>query len=340
MTGSSGGGPAPIKPLYTDPVNGKTFTDESGGVDALNAEIDKRISDAKIDTANTAQDKIRTDASAETDFLGNKALAKTNATKNINDYFSNQGVDPTAYADQIGQSINTSALNIADRDPAPSSKFSPTAGSDLFNSIQTGKQSQALAAYNKEFDPSYALSHLPSSMTAGSIADAVNSQFDPLNVQLTNAQKRGTLTDGGYKAALDEFNNSKSKATATVTGLANNVIKGDQGDLSTYLDTGRTSAGHVPLGSTFTNDPYRAGAADLISKDTANLSGDVKNAVGATKFSDLTTLLNAGGAAQGASDPTAGNPNGLPGGGSLSPEALASQVLAKQPRGLGTQGQF
>lgn len=338
---SGGGkGPAPVAPTYTDPVNGQTFTDATGGADALNAEIQQRVNKATMDTDNAAGVKKMADQDAETAFQTRFGDAKKNATSNINDYFSNQGVDPTGYAAQIAQSVNSSGLNVADLDTAPGSKFAPSMGSDLFNQIQGGKQSQALSSYNKEFDPSYSLTHLPSSMNAGAIATAVNSQFDPLMQQLTNAQKRGTLTGTGYQGALNQFNTDKTKATATVTGLADNVVKGDQGDLNTYLDTGRTLAGHVPLGTDFSNDPYRAGAADIISKDTGKLSGDVQNAVGATKFSDLTTLLNAGGAAQGSADPTAGNPNGLPGGGSLSPEALASQVLAKQPRGLGTQGQF
>ena len=339
-----GGGGTTVAPTYTDPTTGNAY----GTSDELNAEIasrqaqDKATSDAATAaaTAKAAQD--------ESDFQTRAATAKNQATTNADDYFTSQGVDPAKYAKQISDSINAAGNNVTDLDPNPQGKYAPTLASDLYNTLTSGQQSQNLAAYNKVFDPSYSLTALPGTLIDPSVSSVVNSQFDPLSGQLLNAQKRGTLNDQGYAAALQALNTSKTGAMSTVSKLAQGVLDSDRSGVNDYIGTGRTAAGSAPLNTDFSVDPYKAGATDLVGRDTSSFGGDVQNAVGATKFSDLTTLLNAGGSAQGANDPTAANPNGavgpngtaVGGSGDLSPSYIAQQALAKDPRGLGTQGAF
>jgi hypothetical protein len=341
--GKGGSSGPPVTPTYTDPISGRSY--------GSSAELNDSI------TARQAQEKTASDAAAaaatakaaqdEADFQTRATGAKTQASTNINDYFSSQGVDPNKYASQIANAVNTASNNVIDLDPNPQGKYASTLGSDLYNTLTSGQQSQNLANYNAVFDPSYSLTALPGTLIDPSVTSVINSQFDPLDAQLTNAQKRGTLNDQGYAAALQALKTSKTGATSTVNKLAQGVLDSDRSGVNDYIGTGRTAAGSAPLNTAFSVDPYKAGAADLVSRDTASFGGDVQNAVGATKFSDLTTLLNAGGSAQGAYDPTATNPNGAPGpngaavgGGDLSPAYLAQQALAKDPRGLGTTGAF
>jgi hypothetical protein len=360
--GGKGGGGASVQPQFVDPVNGKSFSggpmggsvNYNGNVygsasEALNAEIADRQAQEKTasDTATaTATDKAAKD---EADFQSRAATAKSQATDSIQNYFTTNGVDPSQYAKQIGDTINTASGNIADLDPTPQGKYAPTLGSDLFNQLTAGKQSTNLAAYNKVFDPSYSLTAMPGTMVDPSVSSVVNSQFDPLTGQLSNAQKRGTLNDQGYAAALQALNTAKTGATASVNKLATGVLNSDRSGINDYINTGRSAAGSAPLNTAFSTDPYVAGAQDLVGRDTASFGGDVQNAVGATKFSDLTTLLNAGGSVQGAFDPTAANPNGAVGpngvavggaDGDLSASAIAQQALANDKRGLGTTGAF
>lgn len=344
--GKGGGGvSSPVMPSYTDPTNGQSFASP----DELNKEITARQAQEKSDSDAATAAANATAAQKESDFQTRAGTAKTQATNNINDYFTAQGVDPSRYSSQIANTINSASGNVADLDPTPQSKYAPTLGSDLYNTLTAGQQSQNLAGYNKVFDPSYSITHLTGDMVDPAVSGVVNSQFDPLSGQLTNAQKRGTLTDQGYSAALNALNTAKTGATSTVNKLATGVLNSDRSGVNDYIGTGRNAAGSAPLNSTFSTDPYVAGATDLVNRDKASFGGDVQNAVGNTKFSDITSLLNAGGQAQGAFDPTAANPNGAVGpngapigggGGDLSASAIAQQALANEKRGLGTQGAF
>jgi hypothetical protein len=353
--GKGGDSGPPVQPTYTDPVNGMSFSNGTkevtnpdgttstvsmSGADQLNEEIKARQAGEKT-TSDAATAKATADAAkAESDFQTRAGTAKTQAQNNINEYFKTQGVDPTAYSKQIGDTINTASNNVTDLSPNPQGAYAATLGSDLYNTLTSGKQSQNLAAYNTKFDPSYALTALPGTLVDPSVSSVVNSQFDPLGTQLTNAQKRGTLTDTGYNAALGALTTAKTGATATVNKLAQGVLDSDRSGVNDYIGTGRTAAGSAPLNTAFSVDPYIAGASDLVGRDTASFGGDVQNAVGSTKFSDLTSLLNAGGAVQGATGGTINPGANVPGSGDLSPSYLAQQALANDKRGLGTQGAF
>lgn len=358
--GKGGGNTAPVQKTYTDPVNGMSFTDDDlnwngintqgtpyrTGAQKLNEEITSRKAGELNDTntAKAAADKKTADDEAA--FQTRAGTAKQSATDSINDYFSKRGLDPTKYTDDINRTVSNASQHVADLDPDPAGKYAATMGSDLYNSIQSGKQTQNLSAYNAKFAPDYSQKLIGDDLVGSSVSSIVNSQLDPLNSQLENAHKRGTLNDVGYQAALKALGDSRTSATSTVTGLANNVLSKDRGDLDAYIGGGRSFAGTVPLGSDFDPATYEAGAQTRAKQFKDSFGGDLTNAVGTSKFSDLTSLLNAGGAVQGATDPTATNPmgalgpDGKPIGGDLSPAYIASQALANEKRGLGSTGAY
>lgn len=350
-----GGGGQTVQPSYTDPVNGMSFTDDNDvawggqgqtGAQKLNAEIAARKASEQQASDTAVASAAAKAQAAEADFQSRAAGAKNTAKGNIQAYFQNMGVDPGQYDAQINQSLAGIAEQVPDLDPAPAGKYAATLGSDLYNQVQSGRQSQALAGYNSTFSPDYSQKLLGDDLISNSVSNIVNQQLDPLSSQLDNARKRGTLNDQGYAAAVKALGDARTSATSTVTGLANNVLAKDRGDLDTYIGTGRTAAGSVPLGSQFDANTYVTGAQSQADRARNAFGGDLQNAVGSTKFSDLTSLLNAGGSVQGANDPTAANPNGAvdaqgkPIGGDLSPSFLAAQALANEKRGLGSTGEF
>lgn len=351
--GKGGSKSAPVQPQYVDPVNGMSFTDSNpfvkDGADKLNAEIAQRTANEKTNSdalAQAAKDKAAQD---ETDFQSRAGAAKQSALGDIRSYFQTQGIDPTQFDPQITQAVDSASQAVPDLDPAPRGKYAPTLASDLFNNLQSGRQATTLRNFNNEFSPSYSQTAIPDSLISSHVADIVNAQLDPLSSQLQNAQKRGTLNDQGYAAALKSLGDARTKATSTVTSLANGVLAKDRGDLDSYLGTGRSAAGTVPLGTNFDDSSYLTGAQTRSKQATDAFGGDLSNAVGSAKFADLTQLLNAGGNVQGASDPTAANPVGgigpngapIPGGaGDLSPSAIAQAAMANEKRGLGTTGAY
>jgi len=178
---------------------------------------------------------------------------------------------------------------------------------------------------------------IPDTIGDASVAKILGEQFDPLNQQLINAQKRGTLTDAGYGASLSALNQKRSAAQSTLQSLGSNIIASDRQGISDLIGRARDTANNLTLGSMFDPTTFSAEAGGLTARDLAGFEGSLRNAVGGTQFADLTDLLNQGGAVQGATNPVTGagtNP--------LSPTGAGptQEDLDRRKRGLGTTGAF
>lgn len=361
MSGGAPASPFPVAPTFSDPVNGMTFADAAD----LNAEIASRQA-SDLDTSNAQLATNQTTNTAnESTFQQALAKAQGQATTNADSYFTDNGYDPTQYASQIAQAIQTASGNVFDPnaglgtttpvtntsfDPAINAAFSPNLGAQILQGINSGVQSKATNAISSEFAPTYAQDQISNDWLAPAAASAIGAQFDPLSDQLTNALKRGTLNQTGYDAALQSMTSAKTAAQSTVNELGSNILANDRTGLDNYIMGAKNDAADVNADTFAGFDPtkYLTGAGNLVSQDQGNFSGDLTNAIGKTSFDDIGTLLNAGGVVQGANDPTATNPIGapgaggvgIPGGGGVSDAYIAQQALANQNRGLGSSGAF
>lgn len=337
--GFGGGGSAPpVQPTYSDPISGRTFSNP----DDLNSSITQRETTDK-QTADAA--KATSDAKAASDeqsYLARAASARSGAETNVRQYFKDQGLDPDKYwASNIAPALDRAGQSVQDLDPNPSSAYAPTMGASLVNDLTSGKRNQFTDQLSSLFPSTYASTAIPYTADEPAIAQIISSQFDPLGQQLTNAQKRNTLNDTGYQAAVDAMNTAKTGARSTLSSLGTGIINTDRSGLNDYITGAKNDAANISLKNADSFDPNSyVGEAQTRTKNYIdNLPGDLTNAVGSTKFSDLTSLLNAGGSVQGAYDPTATNPGGG-GGGTPSPSYIADQVLANTKRGLGSAGAF
>jgi len=337
MSGGGGGGGS-AQPSYTDPVSGRTFSDPEG----LNTEISAREGREKV-TSDAAMAKALQDkATARSDFNTRFDTAKTGATNTANQYFRDNGYDPNRFATQLANAINTNSQNVQDLAPNPNSAFSPNLGASILAGANAGVQTRAGNAVSALFSPQYANDKINSSMLDPAVSSVLNAQFDPLSAGLSNSFKRGTLNQQGYDAALSSMAGKRTAATSTVNNLGRNILANNRTGVNNYITSAKNDAGNVNVNSFDTFDPntYSAGAEDLVKGYKDNFSGDLTNAIGQTSFSDLSSLINAGGASQGAFDPTAANPNGGSGGAGVSDSFIAQQALAKERRGIGSQGAF
>ena len=354
--GKGGGGStqqAPVQPAqYVDPVNGKVFTDPTWSIDQinntpnlptgasmLNDEIAQRqANDLATSNANAAT-AAQTAATNEQNFQGGVNTDYYNALAAIQRQFQLQGLDPAKYEQSdIEPALNTVKAGIPDLDPNPASAFSPTLGTDIINNLTSGARTQATTALNSQFDPNYAMNLIPDSTLSSPVSSIVNSQFDPLTSQLTNAQKRGTLTDTGYNAALDALNQKKAAATSQVTNLGQTILGSDRSGINDLITGAKNTAAGLSLGQTFDPTSYDTQAKSLAGTDLSTFGGALTNAVGGTQYATLTDLLNAGGAVQGANNPSAINPTGTTDAASVF--ASDPATLANQKRGLGNAGAF
>lgn len=347
MGGGGKGGSSSVpaqQPTYIDPVTGKSYRNSN----ALNMAIDARTAQEK-----TASEAAKAEAEAKrvadlASFNTRLDSAYGQSQQNINQYFTGMGVDPSQYADYITQALNTRKASVPSLDPNPMGTFGSNLGQEIANMITSGKQTQARTALDQKFGNNYAASELPLELIDPVVNQILGSQFDPLNTQLENAMKRRTLTQPGYAGALNQLSQDKTAGRSTVSRLGTNVIFSDRGDVNDFLNSAYTSASNLSLPSASMFDPnsYYNEAESRTDRYRGNLYGDVLNALGDAPLSNIQRLLNAGGVAQGATDPTATNPSGAVGpggngiGGVTDPNYIAQQVLQNRRRGLGTQGQF
>lgn len=339
--------PAPAAPIFTDPVNGMSF----GSAEALNEEIRQRQAQEQgaSDTAaaKAASDKQEADAAAklsDQQLLQRSADALNNARNttrsSIHRYFYDQGYDPNRYGDAIEGYINGTAQGVDARNENPLSAFDQNAGSSIVSQLLGGARSRATQSVNNAFAPNYADENISNSWLGEAIDPLLKSQFDPLGDQLSNAQKRGTLNDQGYQAALKSLSERQTAGRSTLTGLGNNILAADRRGINDYITGAKNDAAGVDLNTAgaFDVGKYLTGAQDRVNNYKTSFAGDLSNALGSTALADIGSLLNAGGAVQGAYDPTVTGQAGA--GAAPSDSYLASEALKNQKRGLGSQSSF
>ena len=342
---------APQPQVFVDPVNGKSFVDAPRSIfskpfqpgesaqDRLNAEIAERQAQEKATSDAAAAQKTTDAATAETNFQGTRQKAYDDALQATIRSFTGAGVDPNAYmANYITPTLQRQFNSIQDKDPNPYASFPTSLGDTIVNQATGDRRTSLLNTLNSTFNPNYSSTALPDSLTGQYAGSIVDEQFNPLMDQLTNAQKRGTLTQPGYAAALDALNQKKSAALSNVTNLGQGILSTDRGQLDDYIKGARSDINSASLGTNIDPSSYFGGAASKAQGFTSDFGGALRNAVGGTKFADIQDLINAGGAVQGANNPTAANPaGGIPG---TSPAFTPDDTLANQKRGLGNTGAF
>jgi hypothetical protein len=328
-----------------DPVTGEAYTSSpwsmyQGGKsasDQLNERIRARKGEEQQASTTAAQAAAEKTATDTVNFQGKRQSAYDTALQDTMRAFQNQGVDPNAYrSTYIDPALNRINAGIADLDPNPMGAFPTSLGDTIVNQATSDRRSQLKNQYDAIFNPNYSSTVLPDSTTSSYIDQILGEQFDPLSAQLTNAQKRHTLTDVGYNAALGRLDQKKAAARDTVSNLGANILSGYRSSLDDLIGRGRSDIAGLGLSNQFDPNAYTSKAQNLVNTDLSNFGGALRNAVGGSEFASLSDLINTGGAVQGATNPTAANPRGGGGPTGMTPD----EELASKKRGLGNTGAF
>jgi hypothetical protein len=325
---------------FTDPTTGMQF----GSVDALNAEIAQRQQTAQQQSDLATQQATDTATQNENTFQANKTKAYNDAMANVVQTFKGQGVDPNSYMNYINPALQQAQDTIPDLAPDLSGFFPSSLGQTILNQATGDQRTQQTNALNQIFTPTYAQNMLPNSIMTQPISDILSKQFDPLSSQLTNAMNRGTLTQTGYNAALAKMNQDRSAAQSQLQTLGQNILTGDQTSLGNIASGARSTAANTSLGQTFDPSQFAAQGSQQAAQDVQGFGGALQNAASNVQFSDIQSLLNAGGDVQGAQNPTAANPAlgtgaiGTPGAPTAGQALQTEQDQSK--RGLGSTGAF
>lgn len=329
---------------FVDPVDGTVFTDTPyqtatqgySASNALNEHIKSRQAQDKVNADTAAQAATNTAAQKETDFQGRKGTAFNNALTDVRNAFSGAGVDPAAYEDRyIAPALRRQSDSIQDLDPNPSASFPTTLGQTIVNQATADRRQNALNQLNQTFKTGYAEGLIPDATSKMYVDQILGEQFDPLGVQLQNAQKRGTLTPEGYGAAVNALNQKRAAASDTITNLGRGIINTDRSAINDIIGGAKTDISNMNLADAFDPASYTTRAQTRAQSDLSNFGGALRSAVGGTQFASLSDLINAGGAIQGGVNPTPDNPNKLPGA-----ATLGTEEDPNKKRGLGNTGAF
>ncbi len=334
--GGKGAAPAPtVAPTYTDPQTGKSFTSP----DALNSSIDERNRQAaeqqKLDEAAATQ------AALDKRNQFNSALsgAQTRARGQAQNYFTSRGLSADPYNSAIEDMINQSTSTVPDLAPNPDTYFANNIGETILNNSLRSKIDAKTGQLSSVFTPDYATKWMPYSEATPIVNTELSNSFDPLTTQLDNAHKRGVLNDVGYSGATTRLNQDRNAAQSQISSIAQGIIDANRSNVNDYITGAKNDVANASIYNVDSLDPnsYFATAADRVNSLRGRLAGDVRSAVGDTTYSDLLTLLNAGGVVQGATNPTVA---GGALGNNLASGYVADQILNKKPRGIGNYGAF
>jgi len=340
MCGGGAKGAAPTA-QYVDPVTGKSFWKSDDLNLAINGREERQRQDEASAKAAAEAKAAQERADAQTKFNTARGAAFDYGRTSAQDYFVNQGVDPESYMSQIDQALHGINMTIPDLDPNPGGYFAKNPGIDIFTNAQQGAQSKAITGLNQVFGgDDFATKLLGDDLLDPTVDKLTDERFNPLYSQLDIARKRGTLNDVGFSAALDKFNTDKGTARSTIRNAASTELTNDRAALKGIKNEGLTSASNLRLGDSNLFDPssYFSQAQGQADRERGSFFDDVGNALVGTEFSNLTDLLNAGGAVQGGMNPTAGNPGGATSSVGGVDDAALSEL--RKRRQLANQGAF
>lgn len=338
--GAKGGGVnfQPTQPMYTDPVTGRSYNTP----DELNKQIADRESQS---SAQSLLDKQTADQAAldkRNKFALGLQQAQEGATSRAQDYISSRGLNPydPTYSQAISRAILDQSSKVPDLTDTPANFFDQNTGQSVLDNMLSAKRDKAVGALDSVFTPGYSSKWITQADINPSIDTELNNQFNPLGDQLNNALKRHMLNDTGYAAANNQLNTDRTAARSTLSSLANDILTSKRKQVDDYIGGARSNAQNLSIYNADSFDPstYYTEAPNLVNSIRAGLGGDVHNAVSGTSFSDLPTLLNAGGVAQGATNP--GPQAGLGGVGGVTEASIADQILNNKRRGIGNSGAF
>jgi hypothetical protein len=309
-------------------------TPRMSAADQYNAHLRERKAGEKQESVATTQKATEDKTAAHNTWVGQRDTGYNNALAGIQQTFRDAGLDPAQYMDTyINPALATAKGSIMDDSPNPASAFTKTLGSDILNSVTTANRTKGETAFNNIFTPDYTNTLLPDTGLDTFVNPILDEQFNPLQQQLKNALGRGTLSQTGYDAALGTLDSKRTGAYGTVRDLGRSILNEDRGYINDIVGGGRTTLAGLKPNQAFDPLTYDTQARSRAAQEQGSFGGELRSKVGGSKFVDLSELLNAGGAAQGALAAPATTP-AVPG--TVNP----LDEEQKKARGLGNTGAF
>lgn len=188
---------------------------------------------------------------------------------------------------------------------------------------------QSLAALRGLFPTNYVSGQVPFSMDDLVIESILGSQRGVAEASLTNALKRGQISDLGFNTGLSTLRGQTEQGRSLYQKRGEDVLRGYRSDLQGIIDDAFTTAGSLPTTDTPFNaqsymDNFNTRKSDLFGR----MEGDIRSSISASSPFDPGKAISEGASASGPLN--------------FLPDVLSrrGRGASVNDRGLGTRGVF
>jgi hypothetical protein len=189
-------------------------------------------------------------------------------------------------------------------------------------------QSQLRAIFN---DPNYA-SSISDTLDDPIIDEILNANYGTAQRNLDRSRARGTLTGGGYNAAIANLDAQRGGVRDRLNTIGSGIIEGGRTRLRELGEGAFDAVGAAIPGDQFSTSGYRGRFDNIVNDITNNFKDRFTGQVGTAPLFDTNTATQLGGAEQGI---TSGAESPL-----LVAQANRARGTRDRKRGIGTTGSF
>jgi hypothetical protein len=214
------------------------------------------------------------------------------------------------YMDRINQAVADQQALIPTNDKNAGSYFGKDFVDNVINGITASERGKVTKQVSSKYSPTFADNMFSNDANDSYINKILEGQRTEATQSIDRARARGNLDDMGYGRAQARIGELSSAGFNTANTLADAKIQGYRGSVNDIINNAKSAAGAYNLGDSFNLDDYDAQIANKQTEFGKNVEGDTNAALSGQTFFDIGDILNKGGIAQGAVNPSVtGTPN-------------------------------
>ena len=240
----------------------------------------------------------RKEKARKEELLGMRNSALTGGRSQAQDYFRQQGIDPSTHSSDIESRINSILSGISPDDPNPGSYFKDV-GSQVFGDLQTGQRSKAGRELDTLFSPDFETKRLGFTVDDPYLAAVEAEQRASADDVIRRMLDRGVITDTGYAAAQADLDKQGAGVKSRLNEIGTGLIGTGQQSLRDVANRGRTAASNLNVDQAFNAQDFGSEADRLTAEFLANLGTGIRSRITGNLF-NTAGLGTLAGAAQGA----------------------------------------
>lgn len=249
-----------------------------------------------------------------------------------------KGLTGTEYGDEIAnlykaelQGDRKNGLNAANVKSADEI-YTDADYDTAYNTVKTGARNKNMKSIDEFLGDGFEQSTFADTMDDSILETILGEQKKDTMSQLDQSRARGLINDVGYNQALKDVDNAEKAGRSQANTLGQGVISKYRKEASDFSGGVHKKLDNFDLTDDFNTDAYRTQFNDMVTGKQTSLEGDIRAALGGTKFFDNDTILQSAGGHSGVQNNT-GSYQTSPLTANTSGTSPLTQAYATQPGG-------